>query len=76
MFSPGRVLTVARHVGAATQYIRRFLMEKAKAGLLAGQTVSEVSQALGFDYPQHFTRMFKREFGIAPSALRNSAGAQ
>ena len=61
---------------SATQYIRRFLMEKAKAGLLAGQTVSEVSQALGFDYPQHFTRMFKREFGIAPSALRNSAGQQ
>ena len=51
-------------------------VEKAKAGLLAGQTVSEVSQALGFDYPQHFTRMFKREFGIVPSALRNSAGPQ
>ena len=32
--------------------------------------VSEVSDALGFEYPQHFTRMFNREFGVAPSKYK------
>ncbi|MBO6168828.1 MAG: AraC family transcriptional regulator [Bacteroidales bacterium] len=54
---------------SATQYIRHFLMEKAKSMLLEGQSITEVSDALGFDYPQHFTRMFKKEFGVAPSKM-------
>jgi AraC-like DNA-binding protein len=44
-------------------------MEKARRKLLEGQSVSAVSDALGFEYPQHFTRMFKKEFGFAPSAV-------
>ena len=37
--------------------------------LLEGRTVSEVSDALGFEYPQNLTRMFKKEFGIVPSKI-------
>lgn len=37
--------------------------------LLKGKSVTEVSDALGFEYPQHFSRMFKKEFGAAPSQL-------
>lgn len=62
-------LVRARTGASATQYIRRYLMQKARRQLLDGQTVSEVAYALGFEYPQHFTRMFKKEFGIAPSCL-------
>ncbi|MBQ5944802.1 MAG: AraC family transcriptional regulator [Bacteroidales bacterium] len=46
-------------------------MEKARALLLEGRTVSEVSDSLGFEYPQSFTRMFKKEFGKAPSKVGN-----
>jgi AraC-like DNA-binding protein len=37
--------------------------------LLTGRNVSEVSDALGFEYPQNLTRMFKKEFGMAPSKI-------
>jgi len=55
--------------GSASQYIRRFVMRKAKSMLLGGCSVTEVSDALGFEYPQNFTRMFKKEFGVAPSQI-------
>lgn len=55
--------------GSASAYIRHFLMQKAKSMLLEGYAVSEVSDALGFEYPQNLTRMFKKEFGIAPSKI-------
>ena len=54
---------------SASLYIRHFLMRRAKGFLLEGRTVSEVSDALGFEYPQNFTRMFKKEYGFAPSRL-------
>ena len=44
-------------------------MGKARRMLLEDQSVSAVSDALGFEYPQHFTRMFKKEFGLAPSKI-------
>lgn len=54
---------------SASRYIRHFLTCKAKSMLLEGRSVSEVSDALGFEYPQNLTRMFKKEFGIAPSKI-------
>ena len=46
-----------------------FLMDRAKSLLQEGRSVSETAEALGFDYPQHFTRVFKKHFGAAPSRL-------
>ena len=54
-------------VETATKYIRHYLMEKASQMLLKGKSVTEVSDVLGFEYPQHFSRMFKKEFGTAPN---------
>lgn len=51
----------------AGSHIRHFVVRLAKNGLAAGQTVSQVSDLLGFEYPQHFSRMFKRLEGITPS---------
>ena len=62
-------LVRARTGESASRYIRRYLMEKARRMLLEGQSVSAVSDALGFEYPQHFTRMFKKESGVAPSKI-------
>ena len=55
--------------GSASAYIRHYLMQKARFMLLDGRSVSEVSDALGFEYPQNLTRMFKKEFGVAPSKI-------
>ena len=51
----------------ASSHIRRLVIQLAKNGLAAGETISQVSDRLGFEYPQHFSRMFKKQEGITPS---------
>lgn len=51
----------------ASNIIRRFVMQRARQLLISGSTVTETSDQLGFEYPQHFTRMFKKFFNISPS---------
>lgn len=50
------------------QYIRRFMTERAKTLLTSGKTIAETAYDMGFEYPQHFTRIFKKETGMPPSA--------
>lgn len=52
---------------SATSHIRRFLMQRAQQSLISGATITETSEQLGFEYPQHFTRQFKKYFGMTPS---------
>ncbi|MEM8487569.1 MAG: helix-turn-helix domain-containing protein [Bacteroidota bacterium] len=35
------------------------------------KSVSEVAHELGFKYPQHFSRLFKKRVGMAPNVFRN-----
>ena len=51
----------------ATSHIRRFLMQRAQQLLISGTTITETSERLGFEYPQHFSRQFKKYFGLTPS---------
>ena len=51
----------------AGNIIRRFVMQKALKLLISGTGISNTAEQLGFEYPQHFTRMFKKHFGVAPS---------
>lgn len=53
--------------GTATHYIRRFVIDRAKSLLVSGKQIAGTATALGFDYPQHFTRVFKQETGMSPS---------
>lgn len=52
---------------SATSHIRRFIMQRAQQLLISGATITETSERLGFEYPQHFTRQFKKHFGFTPS---------
>lgn len=56
----------------AKDHINLFIVERAKDLLAIGQqSVSEVAYDLGFDYPQHFSKMFKTKTGMSPSEYRN-----
>jgi len=35
------------------------------------KSISDVAYELGFKYPQHFTRMFKKEVGVSPLEYRS-----
>ncbi len=55
----------------AQEYIHLAVVERAKE-LLAenNQTVSEIAYELGFNYPHHLNRMFKRIVGMTPNEYR------
>ena len=55
----------------ASKLIQRMVIQEAKNLLSSGQNISQTAYSLGFDYPQHFTRFFKREEGITPKEYLN-----
>ena len=50
-----------------TRIIQHFLVDRAKSLMIGGMSVSQVADELGFEYPQHFTRYFKKHEGMTPS---------
>lgn len=50
----------------ASTLIRRFVIGQAKNGLASGMTVAETAYKLGFEYPQHLSRLFKKGTGMTP----------
>ena len=53
--------------GTAIGYIHDFVIDQAKNLLIKGLSVGEVADLLGFDYPNHFSRLFKKVTGVTPS---------
>lgn len=55
----------------AQQHIHRQIVEKSKTMLLStGLSISEIAYALGFEYPQYFSRLFKTKTGMTPIQFR------
>ena len=56
---------------SAQEYIQQLLIATAKERLCdTSQSVSEIAYSLGFQYPQHFSRMFKKSVGLTPNEYR------
>lgn len=57
---------------SAKEHIYAFVVGKAKTKLLGTTaTISEIAYDLGFEYPQHFSKLFKKQTGISPAKYRS-----
>ena len=55
----------------AQEYIQNKIIDTAKEMLLGtGKTVNQISEELGFQYSQHFNRVFKKNVGYTPNEYR------
>ena len=55
----------------AQQQIQEKVTERAKNLLLGTQdNISQIAYTLGFEYPQHFSKLFKRQTGLSPAEYR------
>ena len=52
---------------SAGRLIRQFIVRQIKNELASGLTVAEAAYKLGFEYPAHLSRMFKKETGMTPT---------
>lgn len=64
--------TLKKETGkTTTEHLQLYLIDEAKNILLnPGKSISEVAYELGFEYPQYFSRLFKKMEGISPSEFR------
>jgi AraC-like DNA-binding protein len=72
--SPGYLSDVLKkETGLSAQdHIHYFVIEQAKNILIqTNQSVSEIAYALGFEYPQYFSRLFKQKTGKTPLEYRS-----
>ncbi|MFY0631867.1 MAG: AraC family transcriptional regulator [Flavobacteriaceae bacterium] len=57
---------------SAKDHIHEYIIDKAKNRLLISESsISEIAYGLGFNYPQHFSKLFKNKTGMSPSVFRN-----
>ncbi len=58
---------------SAQEYIRLKLIDTAKERMLdPTKSIAETAYDLGFQYPQHFSRLFKRVTGLTPNEYRTA----
>ena len=65
---------VKRETGkSAQEYIQLKVIDIAKERIFdPSRSISEVAYSLGFRYPQHFTRLFKKVVGCSPNEYRTA----
>ncbi|GGG78633.1 helix-turn-helix domain-containing protein [Paenibacillus radicis (ex Gao et al. 2016)] len=61
----------------AFQWIRNRRLEKAKELLThSGISITDISLATGFENVSHFSKVWKKKYGVSPSAMRNRSAAE
>ncbi|GEQ85002.1 AraC family transcriptional regulator [Patiriisocius marinistellae] len=63
-----------KETGQSTQdHIHKYIIDKAKIRLLnSTKSASEIAYDLGFGYPQHFSKLFKKKTTMSPNTFRQS----
>ncbi len=56
-----------RHL-SPLQYTKLIRFNKAKTYIMEGKNVSEAGYMVGYNSPAQFSRAYKRQFGVSPSA--------
>lgn len=57
---------------SAQEYIQLKVIDIAKERIFdTSQSISEIAYGMGFKYPQHFSRLFKKVVGCAPNEYRS-----
>lgn len=64
--------TLKKETGkTTTELLQLYLIDEAKNTLLAPhKSISEIAYELGFEYPQYFSRLFKKKEGVSPTEYR------
>ncbi len=58
----------------ALEHIHLFLIERAKTQLCHSKlSITQIAYDLGFEYPQHFSKLFKAKTGLSPRTYRSNA---
>lgn len=72
-YSPGHFGELVRKATGITagRYIHSFVINQSKSLLMSGNNVNETARLLGFEYPHHFTRLFKSLEGTTPTRFIN-----
>ncbi|MBP3356284.1 MAG: helix-turn-helix transcriptional regulator [Rikenellaceae bacterium] len=56
---------------SASEHIQQKLINTAKERIFdTGLSISQIAYSLGFQYPQHFSRLFKKHVGCSPNEYR------
>ncbi|MFZ0616345.1 MAG: helix-turn-helix domain-containing protein [Chthoniobacterales bacterium] len=68
-----------RHIRSAHgqnlgQWLNGLRLEHARRKLTSGCTVKETAYSLGFKQVSHFSRLFKKRYGITPSSVPITVG--
>lgn len=61
---------------SAGYHIRRFIIRQIKNKLISGMSIAETAYKLGFEYPAHLSRLFKKETGMTPTEYIRSSGTR
>lgn len=68
---------VKKYTGeSAISHIHQYIILKAKNCLSSGKSITDTAYNLGFDFPGHLSRLFKKKEGISPSEYIKRLGTK